>query len=377
MRANNVLGIIQSQSYDSAVHELTSVRAMGSVPFCCRYRFVDFPLSNMVNAGISQVGIVTKDNYQSLMDHTGSGKPWDLARKREGLFLLPPFNTAQSSTVPNRSSRLESLFSVLDFLKKARQEYVVITDANSVYNFDFGDLFKFHTEHDADITIAYNHGKPPMIKDLMNLKFDGEERVVDCAVSAQTELYEEDIDYCFNIFVMRKSLLEYLLNSAIAHNATSFSNDIIQANVRNLKIFGYRIPGFARMVDSLQTYYNINMLMLNPENREHLFNPENPISTKIGDKVPTHYGSHCKVANSLLADGCVIEGSVENSILFRGVKVEKGAVVKNAILMQGTVIGADSSVNSIIADKNVTITEGRNLSGDPSYPIYFAKKITV
>ena len=207
MRANNVLGIIQSQSYDSTVHELTSVRAMGSVPFSCRYRFIDFPLSNMVNAGISQVGIITKDNYQSLMDHIGSGKPWDLARKREGLFLLPPYNTAQSSTVSNRSSRLESLYSVLDFLKKSRHEYVVITDANSVYNFDFGDLFKFHSDHDADITIAYNHGKPPMIHDVMDLTMDENSKITDCTVYSQTCPAEKEIDYGFNIFVMRKSLL--------------------------------------------------------------------------------------------------------------------------------------------------------------------------
>ena len=373
MRANNVLGIIHSQAFDSSIQELTAMRTVASVPYGCRYRFIDFPLSNMVNAGISEVGIITKENYQSLMDHIGSGKPWDLARKREGLYILPPYSTSASAAAGQRN-RVEALYSNMDFLSHSRHEYVVITDSNAVYNFDFNDLFAFHTEQEADITIAYKHGKVPQLENMQILTLDENKRVTEVAID---NFEEGEVDYSFNIFVMRKSLLEHLVKSAMAHNATSFAIDIIQANVKNLKIVGYEIPGFAAMVDSLQTYFNVSMDLLEPENRKALLNAKNPIATKIADNVPTSYGENANTGNSLIADGCTIEGTVENSLLFRGVVVEKGAVVKNSILMQGTVIGANAKLDSVITDKNVTISANRNLSGAPSYPIYFTKNIVV
>lgn len=373
MRANDVLGIIHAQVYDSNVTQLTSVRTMASVPFGCRYRFIDFPLSNMANAGVTSVGIVTKDNYQSLMDHIGSGKPWDLARKREGMFLLPPYNTS-FVTPGTRDSRIDSLMSNLDFLNHARQEYVIMTDANAVYNLDFDDLFEAHTESGADITIVYKHGKTPKLSNAMVLTMDEDKRVTDIAISGDVE---DEVDYSFNIFLMRKSLLEYLIKNAAAHGQHSFSRNILQPNVDNLKIVGYEATGFAELIDSVQTYYNVSMSLLQQKNRAALFNKENPIATKISDNVPTSYGPESKAANSLLADGCEIEGTVENSLLFRGCVVERGAVVRNSILMQGTVVHANAHLDSVITDKDVTITASRNLSGDPTYPIYFAKGIVV
>ncbi|MBO7689838.1 MAG: glucose-1-phosphate adenylyltransferase subunit GlgD, partial [Clostridia bacterium] len=150
-----------------------------------------------------------------------------------------------------------------------------------------------------------------------------------------------------------------------------------QVAAGDLKIVGYEIEGFAEMIDSLKTYYDVSMELLKPENRKALLNPKNSIATKIADNVPTLYGENSKTGNSLIADGCTIEGTVENSLLFRGVVVEKGAVVKNSILMQGTVVHANATVNSIVTDKNVTISANRTLSGDPSYPIYFTKNIVV
>ena len=366
-------GIIFSNIHDNNIPELTRLRTIASVPFACRYRFIDFTLSNMVNSNIYNISVITNYNYQSLMDHIGSGKPWDLARKREGLYILPPYNTSAQAAVGIRN-RVDALYSNMDFLRHSRQEYVVITDSNAVYNFDFQDLFDFHTKSDADITVAYKHGKLPKLENMQILTMDGDHRVTEVAIDI-TE--DKDVDYAFNISVMRKSLLEYLVKTAVAHSATSFAKDIIQANVGNLKIVGYEIPGFAEMIDSVRTYYDVSMKLLEPENRKALLAAGNPIVTKVSDNVPALYGQDCVVDNSLVADGCTIEGTVENSLLFRGVVVQKGAVVKNSILMQGTVISANAKVDSIITDKNVTITANRNLSGDPSYPIYFTKNIVV
>lgn len=372
MRANNVLGIIQAQTYDHTLSDLTAIRTMASVPFGCRYRFIDFPLSNMVNAGITQVGIVTRDNYQSLMDHVGSGKPWDLARKNEGLFLLPPYN--ESSRVGG-NSKVESLYSTLEFLKRSRQEYVVITDANAVYNFDFTELFDYHDEVGADITICYKNGPVPKVEDLEVFNMDENGRIIDLSISDGED--GEEGNYSFNIYVMRKTLLQTLIKGAIAKGSYDFSRDVIQSHIRDLKIFGYEIPGYAKMFDSLQSYYDVSMDLLKPENRLALLSNDAPISTKIHDNVPAIYGESCKTSNSLIADGCIIEGTVENSLLFRGVVVEKGAVVKNCILMQGTKVSAGATVNSIITDKNVSVSSGRTLSGDPTYPIYITKNVVV
>lgn len=375
MRANNVLGIIHAQSYGSNANgELTSVRTSASVPFGGRYRMIDFPLSDMVNAGMTQVGIITETNFQSLVDHVGSGRPWDLARKREGMFILPPYNT--SSAMIGHETKLSSLYSISDFLNKSRQEYVLMTDTNTLYNINYRDLFKFHTEKDADITIVYKHGKAPALSDLMLFAIGDDKRINEISISNGSDAGAET-NYSFNIILMRKSLLLYLVRNAIAHNYTSFERDVIQANLPSLKIYGYPITGYSAMIDSLKTYYKASLDLLHIENRKALFDPSKPIDTKICDNVPATYGLDAKASNSLIADGCVIEGTVENSILFRDVKVERGAVVKNSILMQGTVISTNSNLNAVITDKNAVVTPNKNLSGDESYPIYISKGTTV
>ena len=375
MRASEVLGIIHAQNYGSLSQgELTSVRTAASVPYGGRYRMIDFPLSDMVNAGMTQVGIITNTSFQSLVDHVGSGRPWDLDRKREGMFILPPYNT--SSALTNHDSKLSSLYSISDFLKKSRQDYVLLTDTNTLYNIDFKDLFKFHTEKNADITIVYKHGRTPNIQDLMLFAVGDDKRINEISVSSGSEAGMET-NYSFNIILMRKSLLEYLVRSAVAHNATSFERDVIQANLQTLKIYGYPITGFSAYMDSLRSYYKANIDLLNPENRKLLFDPAKPVDTKICDNVPAMYGIDAEVKNSLIADGCVIEGTVENSVLFRDVKVQKGAVVRNSILMQGTVISTNSSLNAVITDKNAVVTPNKNLSGDESYPLFISKNSTV
>lgn len=375
MKSKNVLGIIHAHAYKAPVPELTASRTMASVPFGCRYRLIDFPLSNMVNAGISQVGIITNNNYQSLMDHIGSGKPWDLARKREGMFILPPYNSV-SSTTGNHESCISSLYSISDFLRKARHEFVIMTNANMIYNLDFKDIFKFHTEKEADITVVYKYGRLPKIRDLMMFALDTNDQITEVSVAQPADVGRE-ANYSFDILVMRKSLLEYLIRTAVAHNEDSFEKNVIQDNFRNLRVFGYEAKAFAEIIDSLKTYYTVSLSLLKPEINASLFTEKNPIYTKICDNVPVFYGSSACVKNTAAADGCRIYGSVENSLLFRDVVVEEGAVIKNSILMQGTFIGRNSEINHVITDKNVKITPYKTLSGDSAYPIHIGKNLSV
>ena len=178
------------------------------------------------------------------------------------------------------------------------------------------------------------------------------------------------------MILMKRSLLQRIIGEADSLNYTSFERDILQANVEKLRIYAYGID-FARTIDSLQSYFNVSMELLDPKNCEDLFSKDRPIYTKVRDDMPTIYGLGSKVKNSLVASGCIIKGEVENSILFRGVRVEKGAVIKNSIVMQGGYIASGASLNYTITDKSVAVTANKTLSGAENYPVFVGKGIVI
>ena len=370
MAAPNVLGIIYSNVYDDCLSELTSVRTMGSVPFAGRYRLIDCVLSSMVNSGIGKVGISTKANYQSLMDHIGSGKAWDLSRKRDGLTLLPPFNLTGSGGV--YKNRLEALEGMLSYIADSGKDYVLLSDCNVVCNLDYDKIVDEHIKSGADISIAYKHGVVPKLENIMTFAFDGD-KITNVTVG---QAGENAADYSLNIIVMSRILLERLVSSAQGQGYDNFERDIIAKNVSSLYIRGHKIEAYAKTVESLQSYYDISMGLLKGEYKE-LFAKERPVYTKVRDDMPAIYGVCADAKNSLVADGCIIKGTVENCILFRGVQIAEGAVVKNSIIMQDSFISSGAKINCAILDKNVVIKPGRELSGAESYPIYIGKNITV
>lgn len=370
IRAKEVLAVIYSNAYDEALPELTNMRTMGSVPFGGRYRLIDFALSNLVNAGISKVGVITKSNYQSLMDHLGTGKPWDLSRKRSGLFLLPPFLLGDTGTFDNR---IESLKGNMHFIGRASEEYVIIMDCNVVTNLSVDELMKFHEDNGADISVVCKHGKTPALSNLMTFDIGEDNRVSKVSVGAQPD----ESDYSLNIFFMKKALLERLVNDAYAMHKKSFTTDIFQANVDTLKICAMKSDNFAVSIDSLDSYYKANMMLLDSANRACLFNKSRPVYTKVRDDMPALYAIDSSVKGSLVSDGCEIKGEVINSVLGRGVKVEKGAVVKNCVIMQDTFIGSGAHVENVILDKNVVIKPGKTLVGAENFPVFVGKRIVI
>lgn len=369
MTNKNVLGIVFSSAYDDKLREMTNIRTMGSIPFAGRYRLIDFVLSNMVNCGITKVGIITKSNYQSLLDHLGSGKAWDLSRKTDGMTILPPFNLGSGGVY---SSRIEALSNVMDYIKESRKDYVVMSDCNAVCNIDYDELLKAHEKSGADITLAYTNGVIPKIEDRMVLTMAEDGKVSDIAISPEAA----EGNYALNITVISRMLLERLINDAKSQNFKSFEQDIIQDNVDSLKIYGYEVKDYVRVIDSLQSYYDISMGLVKGDYKK-LFNKERPVYTKSRDHMPATYGVSSSVNNSLVGDGCIIKGKVENSIIFRGVTIEEGAEIKNSIVMQDTFISAGAKINCAILDKDVVVKPARELSGAPTYPIYIGKKILV
>ena len=372
MAEHKTMGIIIASGHSEAMGELTARRTIASVPVGGRYRLIDFTLSNMVNSGIRDVGIITRSNYQSLMDHLGSGREWDLARKIGGMVLLPPFSRSGSGIY--RGS-LEAIAGVLPYIKSVNAKYVVISDTNVMANIDLRKIIDYHIQREADITCVYRHG--PLHgdnRDIISFGLAGDGRITDTSIVPSGN---GEANVFLNMMVMERQLLIKLVSEVSSHGGYSFSKDVLQDRVDRLRLYGYHQQEYAARIEDLPSYMAANMDLLDASVRAQLYPRERPIYTKIRDEVPAKYGLSAQVSNSLVADGCIIEGQVENSVIFRGVRIGRGAVIRNSIVMQGSVIGGNVSLDYIIADKNVTIRDGRKLAGYLTYPVYLPKDITI
>ena len=366
--AHSAVGVIFSNIHDENIPELSRHRTMASIPYGGRYRLIDFTLSNMVNSGITTVGIVTKNNYQSLIDHLGSGKDWDLARKDGGIILLPPYS---DETDAPYTTRLEALMGITGFLTHRNEDYVVITDCDGIARVDIQDILRFHEENGADITMVYHEeSEPAQSSYFMTLQPDETGRLKGLKINPKYKGGKYDL--YVNIMVMSREFLINTIQDAVTRGLSSFGRDILTKNVDTLRIFGYKFGGYYATISSLQNYYSHSMELLNKDVRDELFGARD-IYTKVRDSAPSKYIDGAIVKNSLISDGCYIEGTVENYILFRGVKVGKGSVIKNSIIMQDSVIGANVSLDSVITDKNVVIRDRRHLAGCEMLPYFIAK----
>lgn len=369
----NVLGLVFANMHDTTLGDMTKNRTMGSVMFGGRYRLIDFPLSNMVNSGISEVGVITKSNYQSLLDHLGSAREWDLARKKGGLYILPPFGNVESTLY---RGRIEALYGAMSFIKHSRAKYVILSDCDVVTNIDYKPIVAAHIESGADITAVAHTGvySSDDIKTSTVFNVDADKNVTSVLINPDIS---GTCTTSLNVFVMSMDFLIETVNDAMARGNVSFERNILQEKCRELKIKIYEYDNYFSKLNSPECYFKSNMALLEPENARKLFVPKRSIYTKVSDNAPVKYDLDSKVSNSLIADGCIIEGEVENSVLFRGVKVGKGAKVKNCILMQGTVVGDNAELNYLITDKNVSICENHILTSSPQYPMYVGKGASV
>ena len=369
----NALGVIFANSYDNLVPELVAERTMASIPFAGRYRMIDFTLSNMANSGVDNVSIIVRKNYHSLMDHLGSGREWDLTRKRGGLNIIPPF---AERSIKLYSGRVDALASVLSWLSAQKERYVILSDSNIAMNFNFNKLLEAHIESGADVTMVYNRSEIPdgARNDNYTIRIDANGRV--------TELLSNDYrpgmqNLSMNLYIIERESLIQLVRDAAVRGLVYFERDILARNLSLLNVKAFEYTGYAARIADMKSYFDENMRLLQSGNVDKLFDPANPIYTKIRDDNPTRYLEGSKVKNCLVADGCVIEGTVENSVLFRGCTVKKGAVVRNSVLMQDTIVEENCSVEYVVTDKNVHITTGKQLCGTDSFPVFVAKNHTV
>ena len=373
----NAIGIIFPNSYDNLVPELAGDRLMASIPFAGRYRIIDFLLSSLANCGISDIAIMVRENYHSLMDHLGSGRAWDLLRKNGGLSIFPPYAEKNMKVY---SGRVEALESILPYLKSKKEKYVIMMDANIAVDFDFNAMLAEHIESGADVTVAYTEQEIPA--ELIRAGVHGDMYYTLKLDDGRVRRIFMNSEMCgkqnlsMNIYIMDREALIDKIHAAFVRGYSYFERDILAPRLEKYNIRGYKYDGYYARICGLKSYFDENMKLLDDENLDALFTG-GQIYTKIRDDNPTRYINGCKTKNNLVADGCVIEGDVENCVLFRGVKIAKGAKIRNSVLMQDTVVNAGARLDYVVTDKNVTIEVGQELKGTDTQPFYVAKGHTV
>lgn len=367
----STMGIIFANIYDSSLGELTNKRTMASLPYGGRYRQIDFSLSNMTNSGISHIGIITKHNYQSLMNHIGSGQEWDMDLGEGKMEFLTPFAMGHNGSY---RGKLEALNSAMRFLKASPEEYVVLADSGVLCAIDFREVVEEHIASGADVTIVTKEGICNGKKQLdLAVKVDEKQRVTDIAVD-----YCADESYLasMGIFVIRREFMMREVMEAVAHNRYHFERDLVMHGFAEsgMQVNAYQFHGVALFNESTAEYYHNNLALLDPEVRHGLFGrPERTIYTKVRDEVPAYYGEDSQIDDCIVADGCTLEGTALRSVLFRGVRLGRGAVVRDSIVMQGCRIGEGAELDCVILDKDVTVHSGAKLCGTPNHPLVIQK----
>lgn len=371
---NKLFGVINLSENDYFLKQITYHRPVASIPFLGRYRMIDFALSNLTNSGATTVGIFLNDRYRSLMDHIGSGKEWDLDRKKGGVFWFSPYAT------PDIHSQLRgdvsTYFSNIDYFTEVPGDFAVITGTSMILNIDLDKVLKEHLSTNADITVVYKSIEDDDFGfdrcNTVNLNEYG--RVVTFGKNIkknETEAAKKKIST--EIYIVRKELISDMITDAITTGQNIFLTDVLHNAVTKYKVVGYEFKGYLKNISSIEGYFDASMDMLNEDHIKEVFFNERKIKTKVKDETPTYYSEDSNVSNSLIANGCKIEGTVINSILFRRVNVAKGAIIKDSIIMQNTDIRENCLIENVITDKSVVLTEGTELKGSPKNPVVVGK----
>ena len=369
----NVMGIIFAN--DANMDELSHKRTMGSIPFGGRYRQIDFHLSNMAAAGIRHIGIISRQNYQSLINHVGSGEEWGLELEEGGLEYLTPY--AMSSTHSYRG-KLETLYYAMSFLDYGPDdEYVIMADSAILCNIDLNSVLTAHIASGKDITVVTKAGIADGKKQLdLAIRLDAKGEIADMAVD-----YVAPSDYLasMDLFVLTKSLLRKLVRECIARNLFHMDRDLVLGSWQQgaVSVNVYTFPGLALFNETTEEYFRNSLALLDKTIRHDLFYYNHPVFTKVRDRVPSYYGEESAIDNCIVADGCMLEGCVSNSVLFRQVTVKEGAKVENSLIMNDTVVGENCQIKFAILDKDVTVRPGTKLIGTPAKPIIIKRGETV
>ena len=363
---NNCVGIINLDENESRMGELTRNRPLASVPIAARYRIIDFVLSNMTNSGIECIGIFTKNRSRSLMDHLTNGRPWDLHRKKDGLKVFNfSYEDPTYDDIHNFSDNIE-------FVKYSRKDYVLIAPSYMICNIDYEEALKEHKKSNNDITVIYkninNADKEFTDCDVLNIDKNG--RILSVG---QNIGRENNANVSMEMYIMSTGLFVDIVLEGVRSGMYRKIKQFIYSNLYNMNVGTYEFTGYVSCINSLRSYYNANMDLLKKKINAELFSSARPIYTKIKDEAPVHYSGESKVTNSIIANGCIIEGEVNNCVIARRVYVAKDAKLQDCIIMQNTVIGEGANLEKVIADKKTEIKKGEIYKGSEEWPVVMNK----
>ncbi len=360
----NMIGLITA-NYPNSFGALAEHRSVVTLPFGGRYRLIDFALSNMVNSGITTVGLITPYLFRSIIDHVAAGKAWNLNRKTGGLYIMPGHIAGMKR--PESKFVMKDILQNRTYIDRAKEDMILLMSGNKIYNYNFAEIAKEHQSSGRQITMFYQKDRKCSFELCNYLHIDNKGKV--------TKITNDDSDtlnlFCDCMIINRSLMQDFLSWYELCPELDVV--DIIRANIGRFSVYAHEMTGYVGHVENIADYISCNMDMLKAEVRAELFDSEDRIYTKAQDYAPTRYSATANVSNSIIPTGCQIEGTVENSIIFRGVKVAPGAVIKNSVLMQNCVIEKDVVLDHIICDKSVTVTEGRKMFGGPEEPYIIPK----
>lgn len=371
----NVLGIINAIDNEQNLMELTENRTLAAVPTGGRYRLIDFPLSNMVNAGIKSIGLFTHYKMGSLVSHIKNGREWNLDTKQRGLFFLSP-DFSKYLFSPNKWD-VSHFTTRLGYIKTSGRKYVLISGSNMICNIDFQKVLAFHQENKADITMIYkklDHRQKTQFSPYLSLELAPDYRLI----NVKTANNSEDPDnMCMEMFLLSRELLLKLIDDCIRDNKWDLVRESFMGNLSDLKVYAYHFPGYLAKIHSLANYFQHNMDLLNPSVRQELFSAAGPIFTKSRDSAPAKYLDGAYIKNALVSNDCIIGGSIENSIIFRGAKIGRGARIFHSIIMEKCVVEDNAHIEHAILDKASRVTYGKVIKGTGGHPIIIRKQFVV
>lgn len=370
---NKCMGLINLDNMQNpSVNTLSEHRPVATIPIAGRYRVIDFTLSNMVNSGITNVGIYARQSYRSLTDHLGSGKDWDLSRKKGGLYVLSPENTKNINNYSHRKGDIYTILANIDYIEKSPEEYIIVAPSYMISTIDYSDLLKYHRESNNDITLVYKRVDNAN-KDYSNcntLNIDKDNRVKNVGMNLKAF---PSANIYMDTFIMKRTDFIECIYSISSMGTYSHIEDYIINQLDNIQVGAYKYDSYLKCINSLKSYYEASKEFLTDEVSKEMFRNGRKIFTKDKSQAPTIYKADAEVTNSFIATGCQIDGKVEDSTLFRKVEIEKGAQIKDCVIMQGCKIGKNAVLENVILDKGVTITAGKVLKGDKDYPMVIEK----
>ena len=363
------VGMILAGGNNHRMKELSNKRAIAAMPMAGSYRAIDFALSNMSNSSVQKVAVLTQYNSRSLNEHLSSSKWWNFGRKQGGLFVFTPTITSDNSFWYRGTA--DSIYQNLDFLKKCHEPYVIIASGDGIYKMNYNKVLEYHIEKKADITVVCKD--MPVYEDVSRfgvLKLNEDGRIEEFE---EKPMMTTSNTVSTGIYVIRRRQLIELIEKCTQEDRHDFVKDILIRYKDIRRIYGYKMEEYWSNIATVESYYKTNMDFLKPEVRDYFFRKHPNVYSKVDDLPPAKYNPGCSVSNSLISSGCIINGHVENSVLFKTVFVGENCVIKNSIILNDVYLGDNTYIENCIVESRDTIRANSHHIGEGGIKIVIEK----